>query len=159
MKDQVIQLLRDLAAQIGTTVDKLWAVMVAQANVSAVMNGLYILSVLFSAILAIIIYQKAKNVARFYTNDSKNRADARARKAGESPGYYDSNSYSPFDCLFCGDATEYSRNGLAVVWCSAIVYFGIGLIAVGVDAGSKFVTAIVNPEYWALTKILSFISR
>lgn len=156
MKDQIIQLLRDFAAQIGTTVDKLWSVLIAQANVAVITNALFLLSVVVATIICIVAYKKAAKVAAFYTAKSKERAEARDKEIGK-PGWTGWHLYSPFDCLFCNDEKPYSRNGLAVVWVTSLVYAigaGIGCAVSGVPA---LITALFNPEYWALSKILGMI--
>lgn len=69
MNDQTAQLLRELAAKLGTTSEYLWSVLVRQASVSATTTLLYLISVI---ILGIILYKAHRRFSKKAENDRYN---------------------------------------------------------------------------------------
>ena len=116
--EQLEPMLRELAAQLGTTVEYLWGVMITQAHVYVLSYIVYL--VLFFLVF-FITYKLIKNLA--------NEAD---------------------DDLECMQIPQFI---LIVVLCFGLVAGTIGLTI----EFSNFLTALLNPEYWALQQILEYI--
>lgn len=116
--EQIAPLLEKLAAQLGTTADKLWTVLIRQAYVSAIQD------LVFSGILIVALILSPR-VFRWLTKNKK-------------------------------EAGQWSGEG----WFVGILFFWLfSFVAVVIVMLSFYnaSTAIFNPEYWALSEILSTI--
>jgi hypothetical protein len=116
MEQELSNLLKDLATELGTTVEFLWAVLLKQAQVEVILNGILIL-VTIMACLGSFYYFRWLN------------------KKWEDISYNDNDLWHIFISVFLG-----------VFIICLIVFSAIGIYSM--------VTALMNPEYWALDKIL-----
>lgn len=111
-EQQVSRILEQLAAQLSTTVERLWGVLIRQAYV----EGAYMLLLILAAILfTIALYRHTKNV-------------------------------------WDADISEFHEFSILMGWTIAAV----GLIGslFGLQAA---LTALLNPEYWALQQIIKML--
>lgn len=123
---ELTELLGQLAAKLGTTVEKLWVVLLKQAPISgavdlAICIGLVILSVWAFR------FVKGKTTKHKTSDDKYARIEA-----------------------------DWEDEGAFFAWMTVAIIFLITAIHFCISA-EMTVAAFFNPEYWALTKILSSI--
>lgn len=118
--EELTPLLNELAAQLGTTVDFLWGVLVRQAQIFVIIHIVYWILWIISLLIAYrVTLYLCKNLEKI------------------------------------DDAQYFGKIILnAIPW--AIVFI-LGFIQLA--ALSDFITALLNPEYWALEKVLEFIKQ
>jgi hypothetical protein len=116
MKEMTI-LLEKLADKLGTTVEKLWSVLLRQAPISGAVD----------LILCIILVVASIFVFKFVNK----------KTTGGKDGYAD-----------------WDDEGKFFAWAGAAIIIGINVFLI-VCSAESIISAFFNPEYWALSKILS----
>lgn len=111
MEKQALDLLENLSAKLGTTVDQMWAILLKQAPISATIDFIQY------AMIGIAVWVFAKMVKKYWG--------------------------------------EMGDNTLLVVWAIGAILVIISIVAFFSFPNS--VTAILNPDYWALKQILSAV--
>jgi hypothetical protein len=133
MNEQALNILQDLATKLGTTVDLLWSVMVAQATVAIVQWFAYFVVFVIGAIMTRHLFRKGMIVI------------------GETkPDTYYGRPATPI--------LKFEED--PVLTLTAAIIGGItallGLTALfGIDS---VITAALNPQYWALQQIMDIFN-
>lgn len=114
---ELTELLGALAVKLGTTVDKLWSVLLKQAPISGTVD----LVICIALVIASVFVFRFVNTKT--TEDEHGEAD-------------------------------WDSDGKCFVWIGTAIFIAIAgaLILCSVES---IASAFFNPEYWALTKILS----
>lgn len=123
MDDKYRQLIEDMAAKLGVTVEHLWGVLVKQAPISGAVD------------LVICIVMAAATVWWFRLV---------IRKTTRRPDDPDT---------YLSPRSEWNDEVAFIAWVSAIVSMAVTLIFISASA-EGIVSAFVNPEYWALMRLL-----
>jgi hypothetical protein len=132
---KAFELLEKLASQLGTTADFLWKTLVAQAHVYAIYWGIQALIVL----VLVAIYIKSL-VGTFKTELSKDSYDHDRLR----------NKWEKWDGVGCLPGM------LAIFILTGIPLLGMCIWLI-VEI-SRVVTAVVNPNFWALQKLLAMLA-
>lgn len=116
--EQLAPLLEQLAAQLNTTVEFLWGVLLYQAKIQIV---LFIVDIVIFTLFTVGVVKLAKYGSRRFAKD---------------------NDFDQFGWI--------------------VLFIIIGIVEVGWTFGLLFdlnhvITALLNPEYWALQQILEFV--
>ena len=119
MDNNTAELLRELAAKLGTTTEYLWGVMVKQAPV-AIVGELCLIATIVGSLIALYII------------------GIKLHKKGMLTEF---GSLSGTGCFF-------------VIVALILTFIGIFVIPISIDS---IATALFNPEYWALDRIISKI--
>jgi len=119
---ELTELLGQLATKLGTTVDKLWGVLLRQAPISGAVD----------IILCIVLVIASAWVFRFVQNKTT------------APPLSETNKYP---------SADWEAEGTVLAWVGAAVFIGVAGLQVFYSI-EGIVTAFLNPEYWALSKIL-----
>lgn len=135
LQDKVFGVLESLASQLGTTIEFLWGVLLKQAVVSGVMNVVWALVFFVIFITTLIYFIKAFVPYNIYQGEG---ADRRLHREFSSKWKY----------------WEYKYDG-GVIGVAALLIITI-IVSFSIFMGTLdlAVTAFVNPEYWALQKVL-----
>lgn len=123
---ELVPLLEKLASQLGTTIDKLWAVLLKQAMIIGITDLVLCVSLVGASILAFRFIQKKTTI----------------------PTETVENKYPH---------AQWEGEGAFIAW---LIFF-IGLLVTTIiilASAENIVSAFLNPEYWALNKILSHCS-
>jgi hypothetical protein len=118
------ELLGQLAEKLGTTVEKLWAVLLKQAPISGIID------------LVICIGMVAFSVWVFRFVNRKTTV------------------HEIVDGKWTNKEAEWEDEGAFFSWVAVGAIFLLTIICVASEA-ENITAAFFNPEYWALTKILS----
>ena len=118
---EMTELLGKLADKLGTTVEKLWSVLLKQAPISGVID----LALCVALVIASIF------IFRFVQNKTTPQEEER---------------YADWD-----------DEGKFFAWAGTAIFIAIAGVFIMCSVES-IVSAFFNPEYWALTKILSKVS-
>jgi len=122
-----IPFLEQLASKLGTTVEKLWEVLLKQAPISGTIDFIVCI------ILTLVAMQCFRFVNRKTTVPAKTGKD-------EYP------------------SAQWEEEGAVLAWIGiGILFLIIGLIII--FAVNNIAAAFLNPEYWALKKILGVFTK
>lgn len=131
MNESQTQLLQQLADKLGTTTEYLWGVLLRQAPIDAI-----------TTLVAICILLGAAIMVTFVTiKNSVDQRDAEGRFV-KSAKWNDKEGLQ-FSCAAAAVS--------AFLWVFALVGFLAGI--------SDVVNGFVNPEYWALKEVLSYVKK
>jgi hypothetical protein len=132
MNEEMIVLLRDLAAQLGTTTEYLWAALLRQAPIYAATEIIFAVLVAVGGAVAYRFTRKSlvtREVAKKY-------------------------SYS--------ESTEWVSRMEEEPWRQPVMMWGWLLVLVGTIGIlfnlSNTLAALFNPEYWALRQVMKLLS-
>ena len=124
MNEQTTKLIEQLAQKLGTTSEHLWQVTVNQAQIMAITNLVYFITVILSGW---VLYKYHCKFSKEFKNDS---------------GY--------ITCLYeQSDVKVGVMLALGFIWC---VLFIVSFFTIG-----SIISGFLNPEYWALNKIMSIL--
>lgn len=124
---ELTDLLQNLAAELGTTVEYLWGVLIVQAKVSAITNiGFVVFTIIFTLILYRVHLYFSK--VKVWGDDTK----------------YTKSGYSHYE-------------GIILVPMGLMVFLNFVLLITSISLIPDIVTTLVNPEYWALEQVLKLI--
>jgi hypothetical protein len=126
--DQLTNLLEQLAIKLGTTVEYLWEVLIKQAYINGILGMVYIVFTLLATIVLYRFHKYFSGPHEKYNNHTK---------------YYDEN------------AEEVSVSQV-IMFTAALILLVMNLCMIVVIHAT--ITAFMNPEYWALQKVLSFLN-
>ena len=128
--ENLTELLAQLAEQLGTTSEYLWGVLINQARVYAISSSLEILGML---IIGYALYRAHKKLSAPIEIDD------------HGDNYGDSSLYD-----------RYEEAVIAPMVIGALIWSVMFLISFFIF--SNIITAIVNPEYWALKTVMELIN-
>lgn len=142
--DKAMEMLEQLASQLGVAVEYLWTTLVKQQYVEGVTN---IVMAVIGAIAIIVLLRYLPRATKFFNSKYKELGEDR-RKNGT--GYNGSYSLSGFEEDFYGFLTKV----VPIVGC--IVIFIVVMSTVGdIKYG---IQQLFNPDYFALREVLDTIS-
>jgi hypothetical protein len=121
---ELTELLGQLAAKLGTSVEKLWAVLLKQAPISGTIDLLICIGMVIFSVWA-FRFVKDKTAKHEMVKDHWRSIEA-----------------------------EWEDEGAFLSWVAVGAFFLLTIICVDSEA-EIIMAAFFNPEYWALTKILS----
>lgn len=121
---EVKELLEQLAERLGTTVEKLWAVLLKQASINGIVDSLILIGMVIFSIAAFRFVKKKTTKLK--------------RTNGECP------------------TAEWEYEIAFGAWLGVAVMFIFTILCIGILAES-IVASFFNPEYWALSKILTMV--
>ena len=124
---ELIPFLEQLASKLGTTVEKLWTVLLRQAPISGTIN------LVLCVCLVLVAVKCFRFVNRKTTVPAKTKED-------QYPN------------------AQWEEEGAVGAWVGiGLLFLVIGLIII--FSVQNIATAFLNPEYWALEKILSTFKK
>ena len=121
---ELTELLGQLAAKLGTTVEKLWAVLLKQAPISGTIDLLICIGMVIFTVWAFRLV-KGKTTKHEIVDGTYKHREA-----------------------------DWEEEGAFFSWVAVGVIFLITIIQVASES-ENIAAAFFNPEYWALTNILS----
>lgn len=135
--DKIMPVLEKLAKEFNTTTDYLWEIMVRQAMVVFVTDlVLYVLGIIICIIgikITFVLYKRAISIL-------KKKKEGKIKEKWE----------------FAGDDILDSSYGIAFLVSLTITLFvSLFTIIVILYSLTNTMTALINPEYWALEKLFS----
>lgn len=140
MEDKIIALLRDLASQLGTTVDNIMAILTKQAIISTYSYFIGYFTIIFAFCLWLWATHKAKAIAKPLN--------------GWKDSWGNTHRVSMWDIMFDNDDNEHV--GVAITWVVSLVWWGIGM-CVFLGTVGDIITRLANPRFWALNHIFNAI--
>jgi len=142
--DKTMEVLEQLASELGVAVEYLWATLVKQHYVEGVTN---IVMAVVNIIVIIVLVCILPKVMNFISNKHKELVEDRKKNG---TGYFESR----FISSETEDFYDFMRKAIPIVgWVSIfiLVLFTIGNIKLGIQQ-------ILNPDYFALKEVLKTIS-
>lgn len=128
MEEKAIQLLEKLATQLGVTVEYLWSILIKQAYIAGIFNAT-LAGIVFALVILTVIWIISCTKPRLLED-------------GKKKSKYE----------------EWNYDDLAgIIMIAQGIILTVGLTVFIYLLNSAF-TALFNPEYWALNKILQTIS-
>jgi len=119
--ENLAELLKELAVQLGTTSEYLWSVLIAQAHIQVITHIYVTVIVLLTAGILFLVHRKLMK-----------------------PIKEDDRSWNKYDDI---EVLAPIMGVLGVICLGAVIGVAFGIIP-------ELITAIFNPEYWALQEIL-----
>lgn len=148
--EQLTPILEKLAKQLGTTVEMVWSVMIAQARIYAVTSVIqWIIAI--GLLIGVLKYLKKSFDRSIKVSTDKWGSPIRT---SNNKDFKMMNQWE-----FWQESDQEPRMFVAI--CCCIVGGVIGVIACLVlssDLGN-FIASVFNPQYWALNRILSYVGR
>ena len=121
---ELTELLGQLAAKLGTTVEKLWAVLLKQAPISGTIDLVICIGMVAFSVWVFRFVNRKTTVHEIVDGTWKNKE------------------------------ADWDEEGKVFAWIAVGAMFLLTIICVATEA-ENITAAFFNPEYWALTKILS----
>ena len=122
MKEEITQMLRELATQLGTTTEFLWGVLIRQAFISGTYNAILV-------VVCIVTITSVKLKETFLTEIKQSLPYAQREKL---------EAWQIFSIITLSIASV------------------ISLVVLAATSGNMM-TALFNPEYWALNKVMGML--
>lgn len=132
MNDNTLQALTVLANKLGTTADKLWHVLLTQAHIVAITDGIIALLTLLATVFwTCVVAKKTKKVT--IKEESSHRSH-----------------------FYTYEKAEWGDDGAMFAWISVVAAWILALVFI-VTTVYTVVTVTTNPDYWALKQILDSV--
>jgi len=150
LEDKIIELLREFAVQLGTTVDKILVVMTKQAIVSTYS---YFIGY-FTILIAFFVWLYCTHRAKKLGIEMKRKYEDREVRDGRVVYCEKLRAVNMWEVMF--DDDNNSHIGTAVAWVISLVWWGVGVIVFIATVGDV-ITRLSNPQYWAITKLMGIV--